>query len=94
VIKVATGSLIPFTKNVIGLEKPPERGDEAIFDYSESGMLLVKRVVAVGGDRVVLRNGRVFIDGRYFGTIPATGLQGRACAAFWRRSDRPVWMPL
>jgi len=29
-------------------------------------------MVAVGGDRVVLRNGRVFIHGRYFGTIPAT----------------------
>jgi len=57
-------------------------------------MLLVKRMVAVGGDRVVLRNGRVFIHGRYFGTIPATGLQGRACTAFSRRSDRPVWKPL
>jgi signal peptidase I len=41
---------------------PPERGDIAIFD--EHGVQLVKRVVAIGGDRLGLFAGKLWLNGR------------------------------
>jgi signal peptidase I len=33
-------------------------------------------------------------DGRYFGTIPAASLYGRASAVFWRSRGGPAWKRL
>jgi signal peptidase I len=62
--KAAYGLRIPFTKQVVAFADAPERGDVVILDSPDDGVRLIKRVVAVGGDRVDLLNGRLFINGR------------------------------
>jgi signal peptidase I len=146
--KAAYGLRIPFTKRVVALADEPRRGDVVIVDSPDDGVRLIKRVVAVGGDRVDLRGGRLFIDGRplalpgrpdrerfgtrevalnldagggpdirglvvpegevlligdhrgasrdsrWFGTVPAEELYGRAAGVFWRRGEGPTWQAL
>ncbi len=146
--KAAFGLRIPFTNQVMIEGDEPVAGDVVIFDSPETGVRLVKRVVAVGGDRVELHHGRLLVngrplasrtspgmeqfegtvaelnlssgggpdinglvvpdgqvlvlgdhrgnshDGRYFGTIPAASLYGRASAVFWRSRGGPAWKRL
>jgi len=145
--KAAYGLRIPFTLQVIWPGDQAVAGDVVIFDSPENGTRLVKRVVAVAGDHVQLKQGQLMIngvplqlahssleqfgerivelnlhsgggpdinglvvppgqvltlgdhrgnshDGRFFGTIPASDLYGRANAIFWRSKDGPVWQEL
>ena len=62
--KSAYGLRVPFTNQVIALQENPERGEVVIFDSPDNGVRLIKRVVAVGGDVVAVRNGRVSINGQ------------------------------
>ena len=41
----------------------PKRGEIVVFPSPESNVRLIKRVVAVGGDRVEVKNGRLFLNG-------------------------------
>ena len=43
---------------------PPRRGDVVIVDRPGNEVTLVKRVVAIGGERVKVRNGHTFINGQ------------------------------
>lgn len=62
--KTAYGLRIPFTTiDVIGAAIPA-RGDVVVFDSPADGKLLIKRVVAVGGDVVSLLGGRLTINGQ------------------------------
>lgn len=146
--KSAYGLRVPFTNRVIALREDPQRGEVVIFDSPDNGIRLIKRVVAVGGDLVAVRNGRVSIngqsladsenslienygsrqahlnladgggpdlpatlvpeghvlvlgdhrgnsrDGRFFGTVPAQELYGRATAVVLRQSDGLLWQSL
>jgi len=61
--KTAYGLRVPFTKiDVLGIGSP-RRGEIAVFDSPHDGILLIKRIVAVSGDYVQLRDGRLWIDG-------------------------------
>ena len=43
----------------------PERGDIVVFKYpDDESVLYVKRVIGLPGETVVIRDGRVYIDGR------------------------------
>ena len=55
---------IPFTKRVIAWQEDPKRGEVVVLDSPEEDVRLIKRVVAVGGDYVVLRAGRLIINGK------------------------------
>ena len=44
--------------------KPPHRGDLVVFHAPKTGELLLKRVVAIGGDTVGLEDGVLVVDGR------------------------------
>jgi signal peptidase I len=44
--------------------KPPRRGDLVAFHAPRTGEILLKRVVAVGGDTVGLEDGVLVVDGR------------------------------
>ena len=60
--KTAYGLRIPFTKiDLLAVDKP-KAGEIAVFDSPEDGVLLIKRIVAVGGDRVDLIDGRLWVN--------------------------------
>lgn len=61
--KAAYGLRIPFTKTVWLERERPRPGDVVIFDSPDNGVRLIKRVVAVGGQEVAVKAGRVIIDG-------------------------------
>jgi signal peptidase I len=66
--KMAYGFRIPLTKIDIFGSSTPERGDIAVFDSPEDGTTrLIKRIVAVGGDRVSVVDGQLAINGEPLG---------------------------
>ena len=60
----AYGLRVPFTRHVLVERGTPQRGEVAVFASPEDGTRLIKRVVAVGGDRVRLIDGRLSINGQ------------------------------
>ena len=62
--KRAYGLRIPLTEIKLIDGNAVARGDIVVFDAPDSGTRLIKRVVALGGDLVEVRDGHVFIDGR------------------------------
>ena len=66
--KMAYGLRIPLTKIDIFGSSTPERGDIAVFDSPEDGTTrLIKRIVAIGGDRVSVVDGQLSINGQLLG---------------------------
>lgn len=66
--KMAYGFRIPLTKIDIFGSSTPTRGDIAVFDSPEEGHVrLIKRIVAIGGDRVSVKNGQLSINGQALG---------------------------
>lgn len=61
--KTAYGIRIPFTELEVVQRDEPARGEVVILDSPASGVRLIKRVVAVGGDLVALRDGTLSING-------------------------------
>ena len=60
----AYGLRLPFTSVRLLATGQPQRGDVAVFDSPADGTRLIKRVVAVAGDRVQLHDGYLSINGR------------------------------
>jgi signal peptidase I len=66
--KMSYGFRIPLTKIDLFGSSTPTRGDIAVFDSPEDGTTrLIKRIVAIGGDHVVVRNGQLSINGEPLG---------------------------
>jgi signal peptidase I len=65
--KVAYGVRLPFTDVRLVERAGPQRGDVAVLRSPENGDTLIKRVVAVPGDQVAVRGGRLWING---GPVP------------------------
>ena len=66
--KMAYGFRVPLTKIDIFGSSTPTRGDIAVFDSPEDGTTrLIKRIVAIGGDHVLVRNGQLSINGQPLG---------------------------
>jgi signal peptidase I len=59
----AYGLRVPFTRHVLLDRDQPRRGDVVVFDSPADGTRLIKRVVAVAGDHVELRDGHLAING-------------------------------
>jgi signal peptidase I len=66
--KTAYGFRVPLTKIDIFGSSTPTRGDIAVFDSPQDGTRLIKRIVAIGGDTVRLKNGQLEINGEPLGT--------------------------
>src|SRR3546814_3281373 len=60
----AYGLRVPFTDITVVPRDEPGRGDIAVFKSPRDGVRLIKRVVAVGGDRVALEDGHLSINGQ------------------------------
>jgi signal peptidase I len=66
--KTSYGFRIPLTTIDIFGSSTPERGDIALFDSPEDGTTrLIKRIVAIGGDRVSVVDGQLAINGQPLG---------------------------
>lgn len=65
--KTAYGFRIPLTKIDLFGAQAPSRGDVAVFDSPVDGRRLIKRIVAIGGDAVELRDGHLYINGTALG---------------------------
>jgi len=66
--KMAYGFRMPLTKIDIFGSSTPTRGDIAVFDSPQDGKTrLIKRIVAIGGDHVSVRNGQLSINGQSLG---------------------------
>ena len=61
--KRAHGLRVPFTTRHFIDGEPVQRGEIVIFDSPRDGTRLIKRIVAIGGDEVVINNGHLFING-------------------------------
>ena len=61
--KRAYGLRVPFTSYELLPGDSPARGDVVVFDSPDNGMRLIKRVIAVAGDQVAMRDGHVWING-------------------------------
>ncbi len=62
--KLTYGLRIPFTDWELTNGTSVKRGEVVVFDSPEEDVRLVKRIVAVGGDTIVIRNGHIFITGK------------------------------
>ena len=62
--KLAYDLKIPYTTIHIAQWDNPKRGDVVVFYSPEDGKRLVKRVVGVPGDTILMRDSRLFINGK------------------------------
>jgi signal peptidase I len=84
--KTAFGLRFPFTMSVLGARQAPERGDVVVFDSPRDGTRLIKRVVALPGDRVALRAGALTVNGEELSSELEPGVE--------RLGDRTVRLDL
>jgi len=61
--KRAFGLRFPFTRFELTARDSVQRGDIVIFNSPRDGVRLIKRIVAIGGDEVVIQNGHLAING-------------------------------
>lgn len=62
--KRAHGLRVPFTTLRLTAGDRVERGEIVIFDSPRDGKRLIKRIVAVGGDDVIVDGGHLYINGQ------------------------------
>lgn len=60
----AYGWRLPFTTKVIASPFSPQAGDVVLFFSPANGVRLIKRVVATGGDEVLIFDGHLFVNGK------------------------------
>ncbi|MFZ6773279.1 signal peptidase I [Undibacterium sp. SXout7W] len=62
--RIAYDVKLPFTDIVLKHMADPERGDVVTFSSPEDGTRLIKRLIALPGDTVEMRDERLFINGQ------------------------------
>ena len=62
--KLAYDLKVPFTTIELAKWSDPKRGDIVVLFSPEDGTRLVKRVVAVPGDRIAMRDEQLFVNGQ------------------------------
>jgi len=73
--KTSYGLRFPFLGWRLTSGASPQRGDVVILDSPESGVRLIKRIVAVAGDTVRVRGGRISIDGSRLSMPPEPNVE-------------------
>jgi signal peptidase I len=94
--KFIYGVKIPFLDYTLIPVKEPQRGDIVVFEFPEDPKKdFIKRVVAVGGDRVEIRKKRVYINDKPIEDPHATHLDPNIISGHIRSRDNlpPVSVP-
>jgi signal peptidase I len=65
-VKFLYGTKIPGTDKIIWKIRDPRQGDIIVFRSVEEKKDLIKRVIAVGGQTLEIRDAKVFVDGKEF----------------------------
>lgn len=76
--KFIYGPRIPFTDSRIFTWKEPKRGDIIVFKYPENeDKNFIKRVVGLPGDKIEIKNGKLFINDQPVTVTPAGPYDGK-----------------
>lgn len=62
--KLAYDLRIPFTDWRLVNWGDPQRGDIVVFFSPDSGIRMVKRIIGIPGDKIAMRNNRLFVNGK------------------------------
>jgi signal peptidase I len=99
VLRAAYGLSLPGVDEAIATWDAPEVGDVVILESPVEPIDLVKRVVAVGGDLIAFRNGRVWRNGRPVEAKPVGGCDpdrhlrwDRTCRVYEEHVGRRRWL--
>lgn len=65
--KFIYGVKVPFARKTIIPIKDPERGDIVVFIYPIDGRDFIKRVIAVAGDTLEIRDKKIYVNGKWTG---------------------------
>jgi signal peptidase I len=87
--KWAYGARLPFTAGAMATWASPRRGDVVVFLNPTGGPGaddLIKRVVAVGGDTVEIRDGLLVVNGK-----PVKRELKAGPCTYWNRAERGGW---
>jgi signal peptidase I len=84
--KLAYDLKVPFTRWRLARWTSPQRGDIVVLFSPADGKRLVKRVVGLPGDRLALRNDRLFINEKPVRYGPLTGIE----VSDFQHGDRPA----
>lgn len=82
----AYGLRLPFTGVELVARDRPQPGEVVVFDSPVDGTRLIKRVVALGGDRVDVLDGRLWVNGRP-AALPGHGVIAEAFGSRVARLD-------
>lgn len=61
--RLAYNLKVPLTDYVVATTSDPQRGDVVTFSSPKDGVRLIKRIIALPGDRVAMRNKQLTING-------------------------------
>lgn len=64
--------------------RPPKMGDIVVLRHPQTGVMLVKRIVAGGESEVTMRYGRLFVDSKPVTSIASKDIMNDAQLAQWR----------
>ena len=88
--KFVYGPRIPFTDTRIFTWKEPKRGDIIVFKYPENeDKNFIKRVVGLPGDKIEIKNGRLFINDEPVSIAPVETSGGKREGAGYPYYDKP-----
>ena len=88
--KWAYGARLPFTERAWLTWASPKRGDIVVFLNPNGGPAaddLIKRVVAVGGDEVEVRDGLLVVNGK-----PVEREDRPGACSYWNKPERGGWV--
>ena len=88
--KFVYGPRIPFTDTRIFTWKEPKRGDIIVFKYPENeDKNFIKRVVGLPGDKIEIKNGRLFINDEPVSITPVEASDEKRGGAGYPYYDKP-----
>jgi signal peptidase I len=94
--KFIYGIKLPFIQKTLIPIKEPRREDIIVFKYPENPKLdFIKRVVGVAGDRVEIRNKKLYVNGKHSDRPYAVFMDGYTIPSVYNKRDNfgPVTVP-